>query len=149
MSKILTSFFVLLFAVSTQAQVFEFGITDPNPLPDPLAFCYGDSVTFTLEYDGWGFSSWYKCTEEPDFVNWSNSEKWEMVGMSINTFKLGIEGDVFFWVNVTEGWNTVTSQVFHLQLKGQIPTINYSDTLFCEGTSLVLSVTPGDLGDGN
>ncbi|HAM99544.1 MAG TPA: hypothetical protein DCQ26_13125 [Marinilabiliales bacterium] len=149
MSKILTSFFVLLFAVSTQAQVFEFGITDPNPLPDPLAFCYGDSVTFTLEYDGWGFSSWYKCTEEPDFVNWSNSEKWEMVGMSINTFKLGIEGDAFFWVNVTEGWNTVTSQVFHLQLKGQIPTINYSDTLFCEGTSLVLSVTPGDLGDGN
>jgi hypothetical protein len=81
MRKLLLVLSGLIITGISLAQNFTFSITQPNPLPDPLAFCYGDTVTFTLQYDGWGQGKIMQCTEAPDLEGYSNADKWETLNM--------------------------------------------------------------------
>ncbi|MBI9068975.1 MAG: immunoglobulin domain-containing protein, partial [Salinivirgaceae bacterium] len=149
MRKLIT---LLLMAISMstliKAQDFDFYISDPVPVPEPLEFCMGETVTFTLDYLGWGWSDWLMCSEAPDLEGYSNFNLWEPVYPTDNSYTLTVSREVYFWVKVSEDFTSSNSEVFHIQLKGAIPEIVYSDTAFCGGTTLTISCSIDNLGDG-
>lgn len=142
-----------IFAVNTVAT-----ITSPDGLTEPYKVCYNTEVKLKVDTTGLGTimynSGWYTCTEEPDFDGFSNYSLWENTNELADTFTYTLTSEVYIWytTNVAGGMigsTPVYSNVIHLQLNGDIPVISYTDTKFCEGSTLTLDVTPSDLGDGN
>ncbi|PLX24029.1 MAG: hypothetical protein C0599_03060 [Salinivirgaceae bacterium] len=148
MTKLLTFLAVFFTALSLNAQSFDFYISDPDPAPDSLKFCMGETVTFTIDYQGWGWAEWYMCSEEPDLVGWSNFDKWEYVYPTDTTYTLTVDSEVYFWVKVSEDFNSSFSDVYHIRLNGEVPELVYSDTIFCEGSMLTVSSSVTGLGTG-
>jgi hypothetical protein len=95
MKKLLFLWLGLLITVCTMAQNFTFSITNPNPVPNPMAFCYGDSVTFSLQYNGWGSGAIMQCTEEPDLEGYSNFEKWETLDYGMTNYTMAITKNIY------------------------------------------------------
>jgi hypothetical protein len=148
MKKLYVLFVVIFATLSLNAQDFDFFISDPDPVPDPLEFCLGETVTFTLDYQGWGWAEWYMCSEEPDLDGWSNFDKWEYVYPTDTTYTLTVNSEVYFWVKVSEDFNSSFSEVYHIRLNGEVPVLVYSDTVFCEGSMLTVSSSVTGLGTG-
>jgi len=132
----------------------DLAITSPTEVPDPVAFCMGESITMEVSNLGEfaSISSWYKCDEEPDLTGYSNYSKWEAIldNGSNSTYTFNLEGPAYYWVQVYEFGNKMSNVIF-IDTKGTVPTMIYTeaDTAFCEGSTVVVSATPADLGDGN
>lgn len=149
MRRTLLLFVSVFISILINAQAVDFSITSPDPLPDSLKFCMGESLTFTLNYDGWGYVRWQKCSEEPDFENYSNYNLWEIIEVTGSTNTISVTEEAYYWIWISEDLRNLFSEVFHIRLQGTIPTLVYAGTVFCEGSTMEIGVEPSNLGDGN
>lgn len=146
---------LLILSFKINAQTAQVVVIDPNPTPDPLEFCIGDTITVELQdlnpdnYESLG--TWYKCSEEPDLVGYSNYDQWEYINCWDLSYSFEIQEEMYIWVQVSDINMGYMTPVLHLMIKGTIPELvyNLSDTTFCEGSTVAISATPDNLGDGN
>ncbi len=146
MRHLLLFFFAMATTFMLQAQTFEFYISDPDPVPEPLEFCMNEELTFTHDYTDWGTVTWWMSTEEPDITGQSNYDAWEIFDVSGTTYTHSVTEGVYIWLSVQEGWGPyVFSDAFHITLAGVPVTIPESIVL-CEGSEIILTAE-GDVFD--
>ena len=150
---LLVSSFFLFFTVYSQDATIK--ITNHDPIPDPLAVCIGETLNMSiidLNMDNYeAVSNWIVCSEEPDLIGYSNSEKWVTFGYGSESESITIESEIYILAQISDLNFGYATPVIHITVKGTIPELVYeeADVLFCESSTVNLSVTPNNLGDGN
>ncbi len=155
MKKFILLFCLAFVLITANAQHAEIVITSHDPVPDPLTFCIGESLTMevqkinTANYESFG--DWLKCSEEPDLEDFSNFNKWEWLGHYDTSYTFDLSEEVYFFAKIHDLNFGYYTPVIHISTKGIVPALVYTeaDTAFCSGSTVAISVDPSDLGDGN
>lgn len=158
MQKVLLHILFSFLGLSLMAQNPVVTITNPSDLTEPYEVCMGTVIDLEADTSGvtnWMYDKgWYYCTEMPDFDGKSNEILWQNYYDWANpyVYQTTVNEEMYIWFTsvVPGGWigEDLYSNVIHIQMKGDIPSVVYTDSVFCEGSSMTITSSIDNLGDG-
>ncbi len=118
-------------------------------------FCNIDEELFSSSL--YGMEAYYVSYSEPVFVGIDNSaydEKYSISYEDTDTVKFyfskKITDTLYIWASVrVSGLTFLFSNVIEITGLGTMPELVYDNTTFCGGSTLAVSASPNNLGDGN
>lgn len=154
--------FLLCFSLLVISKAQNFTLSEPfESVDDSVGICYGETAVFNFDKDALldqqRVEGYHVAYYEPDPVNdpynahdfykvdWYNDHD----SVKFN-FRLNIDRECWVYAKLRQGSLFISySNVIKVSPKGDKPSLVYTDSVFCSGSTLNVSVDSNNYGEGN